>query len=161
MSAGGVDVRRVATPDDLEAAFAVRREVFVVEQDVPPEIELDALDHAPSTVHVLAELDGAVVGTGRLLVDEAHPGVVHVGRVAVRRSARGAGVGEALMRALEAVAVAEHGVPGDDGVRRIRVELSAQEHAIPFYERLGYTVSGEPYLDAGIRHRDAAKVVED
>jgi predicted GNAT family N-acyltransferase len=151
-----VGVDRVATSEDLEAAFAVRMAVFVVEQQVPPELELDELDHAPTTTHVVARGGGGdVVGTARLLTDPAHPGEVHVGRVAVAASARGTGVGAALMRALEEIARAEHA--GQDG--SVTVLLSAQVQALGFYERLGYTVSGPVYLDAGIEHRDAAKVL--
>ncbi|MDX5317791.1 MAG: GNAT family N-acetyltransferase, partial [Actinomycetes bacterium] len=88
-----------------------------------------------------------------------HPGEVHVGRVAVRATARGRGVGAALMSHLEGVAIARHGVRrGDDLV--VLVALSAQEHAIGFYTRLGYSlVPGERYLDAGIWHRDMERRV--
>nr|WP_255371992.1 GNAT family N-acetyltransferase [Cellulosimicrobium sp. CUA-896] len=60
---------------------------------------------------------GAVVGTGRLLTDPAHPGETHVGRVAVAASARGTGAGAAVVRALEELALAEHAVAGPDGAR--------------------------------------------
>ena len=150
-------VERVTTPGQLAEAFAVRMAVFVAEQQVPEELELDELDHAPSTTHVVARRtgSGAVVGTARLLTDPAHPGEVHIGRVAVCADARGAGAGAALMRALEDVALAEH--PAPDGT--VTVLLSAQVQAIGFYERLGYDVSGPVYLDAGIDHRDAVKVL--
>ncbi|PZR55565.1 GNAT family N-acetyltransferase [Xylanimonas oleitrophica] len=147
-------VERVVTPEQLEQAFAVRLAVFVDEQGVPLEEELDDADHAPTTTHVVARRGGDVVGTARLLTDPAHPGEVHVGRVAVAASARGTGAGAALMRALEDVALAEHARDG-----RVRVLLSAQVQAVGFYERLGYTVDGPVYLDAGIDHRDAAKVL--
>jgi predicted GNAT family N-acyltransferase len=161
MTPGPVRVRRAESAADLRAAFALRTEVFVVEQHVPAEVELDAADDDPATVHVLAEAAGAVVGTGRLLGDPTHPGEVHIGRVAVARAARGGGVGEAVMAALEAIAIAEHAVAGPDGTRRVRVALSAQEQAVGFYERLGYAVGGRRHLDAGIWHRDAAKVLSE
>ncbi len=150
-----VTIERVTTAEQLAEAFAVRLDVFVVEQHVPEAEELDALDHAPTTTHVLARTaDGAAVGTARLLTDPGG-GEVHIGRVAVRASARGTGAGAALMRALEAIALAEH--PGPDGT--VTVLLSAQVQAIGFYERLGYAVHGPVYLDAGIDHRDARKVL--
>lgn len=157
-----VGVRRVVTRCDLEEAFAIRHEVFVDEQGVAVEEEVDGADASPTTVHVLAEVGGAVVGTARLLTDPAHPGVVHIGRVAVRREARGGGVGAAIMRGLEGIALAEFAA--DDGARpararSVRIELSAQESAIPFYTALGYSVSERRYLDAGIWHRDAVKVL--
>ncbi|GAB2454947.1 GNAT family N-acetyltransferase [Xylanimonas ulmi] len=152
-----VVVERVRTPAQLDEAFAVRVEVFVGEQRVPPELELDEADHAPTTTHVLARpaRGGAAIGTARLLTDVERPGQAHIGRVAVAAAARGAGVGSALMGALERIALAEHA--GADGA--VTVLLSAQVQAIGFYERLGYTVTGEVYLDAGIDHRDASKVI--
>lgn len=119
------------------AAERVRFTVFVEEQKVPAEIELDEFD--PVSLHALAfGADGAVLGTGRLLPDG------HIGRMAVLREARGAGVGSALLRALMQAARSR----GDR-----RVVLSAQTHAIPFYERFGFVAEGEEYDDAGIPHR--------
>ena len=118
-------------------AEPVRFAVFVEEQKVPAEIELDGFD--PLSVHALAfDGEGRVLGTGRLLPDG------HIGRMAVLRQARGAGVGSALLRALMQAARAR----GDR-----EVALSAQAHAIPFYERFGFVAEGEEYDDAGIPHR--------
>ena len=118
-------------------AEPVRRAVFVDEQQVPAEIELDDFD--PVSLHALAfDAGGAVVGTGRLLPDG------HIGRMAVLRRARGAGVGSTLLRCLMQAAR----VRGD-----AEVALSAQTHAIPFYGRFGFVVEGEEYDDAGIPHR--------
>ncbi|ROS77224.1 GNAT family N-acetyltransferase [Cellulomonas sp. PhB143] len=159
--AGGFTVERVTDDAGLAAAYALRIEVFVHEQGVPVEEETDALDTAPSTTHVLVrEAGGDVVGTGRLLTDPAAPGDVHIGRVAVARAARGTGAGSVVMRALEALALAEHAVASDDR-RVVRVELSAQVGAAGFYERLGYAVGGPVYLDAGIEHRDAVRYLEE
>jgi predicted GNAT family N-acyltransferase len=162
-----VRIVRVTTPEQFAAALEVRVEVFVNEQGVALEAEHDALDGASSTVHVLAlaeephaegstssaDLEGKALGTGRLLApdDDGHP---HIGRVAVLARARRTGVGKALMDELERIAVERYGGGGP-----VVVALSAQVHAIPFYERLGYTIAGEPYLDEGIWHRDATKLV--
>jgi predicted GNAT family N-acyltransferase len=168
--ADGVTIVRVTERDQLERAWDVRTEVFVHEQHVPIEEELDELDTAESTTHVLA-LDGATgeaLGTGRLLSDPAHPGEVHLGRLAVRAAARGRGVGARLVVAIEGLAIAEHAVQqvddgaaaGGAGTLAVRVVLSAQETAIDFYRRLGYEiVTGERYLDAGIWHQDMAHTV--
>jgi len=125
------------------AAVPVRHAVFVDEQKVPAEIELDALD--PLSLHALA-FDGAgrVLGTGRLLPDG------HIGRMAVLRQARGNGVGSALLAALMQAARAR----GDR-----EVALSAQTHAIAFYERFGFVAEGEEYDDAGIPHRLMRRVL--
>lgn len=138
----------------LERAWAVRHEVFVLEQGVPLDLEVDDLDTAPTTTHVLASRDGTAVATGRVIYDPSQPGVVHVGRVAVRARERGRGVGAALMAHLEGVALAQHG-ERDGDVLSVRIELSAQETAMGFYRRLGYTATtGARYLDAGIWHQD-------
>ncbi|WP_030155980.1 GNAT family N-acetyltransferase [Streptomyces sp. NRRL S-244] len=135
---------------DLAACFAVRTEVFVVEQSVPESIEYDAYDAV--AVHVLAVApDGEPLGTGRLLHGPAalgktggDPTVGSLGRLAVRKAARGLGVGVALVRAIEAEA-------GRLGLSA--VDLGAQTHALGFYERLGYVAYGPEFEDAGIPHR--------
>ncbi|MEU5085853.1 GNAT family N-acetyltransferase [Streptomyces sp. NPDC021356] len=135
---------------DREACFSVRKEVFVVEQGVPEEIEYDDLDAV--ALHVLAVRDdGTPLGTGRLLHGEAAAGrtggdaaVGSLGRLAVTAAARGLGVGVALVRALEDAARAR-GLTAMD--------LHAQTHALGFYERLGYAAYGPEFPDAGIAHR--------
>ena len=147
----------------------VRLEVFVGEQAVPFVLEIDARDFLATTVHVLAVgADGAALGAGRLLRDPVRPGRVHLGRLAVRRIARGTGLGARLVAALEAAAptalapapgagAPSPAVPGGAG---ITVVLAAQEQAMGFYERCGYReVGGGRYLDAGIWHRDMARTL--
>ncbi len=119
----------------MAALFSLRHEVFVVEQRVPEELERDDLDAVSD--HVIALLDGDVVGTGRLLPSGT------VGRMAVAESARGQGVGAAVLECLEECARERgHGV----------VELHAQLYAAGFYDKAGYTPYGEVYLEAGIEH---------
>lgn len=128
---------RLGSWDELGVeARRIRFEVFVDEQRVPREMELDAADR--DCVHALAFApDGSVVGTGRLLPDG------HIGRMAVRRLARGQGVGTALLLAL-IQAARERG--------HQEVELFSQTHAQRFYERFGFEVVGPPFHDAGIAH---------
>lgn len=136
---------------EVQAAYALRHEVFVVEQGVPPELELDELD-AQADHFLVRDADGEVVGAGRLVVEPAGFATVepslgpvgHLGRLAVRRTARGAGHGVALVRAIEERA-------RERGLRV--VVLGAQTHAIGFYARLGYTAYGPVFDDAGIPHR--------
>ncbi|MFI1651969.1 GNAT family N-acetyltransferase [Streptomyces avidinii] len=144
-----VEVRVAVSEEDLKSCFAVRSEVFVVEQSVPESIEYDAYD--ADAVHVLAVgSDGVPLGTGRLLHGDAALGktgdltVGSLGRLAVAKSARGLGVGVALVRAIEAEA-ARRGLTA--------VDLGAQTHALGFYERLGYVAYGPEFQDAGIPHR--------
>ncbi|WP_329115984.1 GNAT family N-acetyltransferase [Streptomyces sp. NBC_01465] len=138
----GFEVRVVERSEDLEACFAVRREVFVAEQGVPEELEYDARD--AGALHVLAVGADGPLGTGRLLTGIEEDGVGSLGRLAVLKAARGLGVGVALVRAIEDAA-RERGLTA--------VDLHAQTHALGFYERLGYAAYGPEFPDAGIAHR--------
>jgi predicted GNAT family N-acyltransferase len=142
---------RLATAEDLPAAYALRHEVFVLEQDVPPELEQDVLD--ATAEHVVA-LDGPrTLGTGRLvngrvgadlLLEPGTPGAVGtIGRMAVAGDARGAGVGRAILDVLVERA-RSLGLPA--------VELHAQLPARAFYARAGFVPFGGVYLEAGIEH---------
>ncbi|MFE9610483.1 GNAT family N-acetyltransferase [Streptomyces sp. NPDC006012] len=150
------EVRTAEDAADLEACFAVRKEVFVAEQGVPQDIEYDAYDAV--AVHVLAvRADGVPLGTGRLLYGAQAAGKTggdlslgSLGRLAVRREARGLGIGVALLRAIEEAARAR-------GLAA--VDLHAQTHALGFYERLGYVPYGPEYQEAGIAHQGMRRVL--
>jgi len=117
-------------------ATAIRFEVFVDEQKVPAEIELDDMDAV--CLHAVA-YDGAgnAIGTGRLLPDG------HIGRMAVRQPGRGTGVGGAILTLLMEKARER----GDAAV-----VLNAQTVAAPFYARHGFVQQGEVFEEAGIAH---------
>jgi len=117
-------------------ASRIRLEVFVEEQRVPREIELDANDAV--SVHALAYDDGKAVGTGRLLPDG------HIGRMAVLREHRAQGVGGAILVRL--IAEARH-----RGMRE--VVLSAQTQALAFYRKHGFAPVGGVFTEAGIPHQ--------
>jgi predicted GNAT family N-acyltransferase len=140
-------VIRVTTMEEMHEALAVRRRVFIEEQRVPEELEVDEHDGDPAQVttalHILARKGDKAVATGRLLLADDH-GCAHIGRVAVLAEERGQGHGTAVMLALQDLAQ-EQGFEG--------ITLAAQLHAISFYERLGYEARGEVFLDAGIEHR--------
>ncbi|OPG03468.1 GNAT family N-acetyltransferase [Streptomyces sp. GKU 895] len=150
MSRPSYAVRVAEDPADREMCFAVRKQVFVVEQGVPEDLEYDAYDAV--AVHVLAVRDdGTALGTGRLLYGSEAAEKVggdltlgSLGRLAVAEEARGLGVGVALVRAIEDAARAR-------GLAA--VDLHAQTHALGFYERLGYEAYGPEYLEAGIPHQ--------
>jgi predicted GNAT family N-acyltransferase len=120
-----------------EEASRIRFAVFVEEQRVPREIELDARD--AECIHALARLDGRAVGTGRLLPD------AHIGRMAVLKECRAMGVGSRILESL----VQRARERGDR-----EVVLSAQVHALAFYARHGFSAFGEAYEEAGIPHQD-------
>ncbi len=128
-----------------ELAAPIRFEVFVAEQGVPREIELDEMD--ASCLHALAYDEAhRPVGTGRLLPVEIETGraVGHIGRMAVLREMRGRGIGAALLRALMQAARKR----GDT-----EIVLSAQTHAIDFYRSHGFREEGAQYMEAGIAHQ--------
>ena len=123
-----------------QLASPIRFQVFVREQRVPAEIELDDMD-APS-LHAIAFENERAIGTGRLLPDG------HIGRMAVLKKWRGQGVGGAILQRLLAAA-------RERGDREI--ELFAQTHAIPFYRRYGFVENGEVFEEAGIPHQAMRK----
>ena len=128
---------RLGSWDELSAqASPIRFTVFVDEQKVPVELELDEFD--PLSCHALALAGDEAVGTGRLLPDG------HIGRMAVLAAWRGRGVGALLLQALI-----------DEAKRRgmARVVLNAQTHALGFYARFGFVPEGEEYEEAGLPHR--------
>lgn len=123
------------------AIRAIRETVFIHEQGVPVELEWDGLDSA--CAHVLAWNDrGEAIGTARMQQNGT------IGRMAVLKDWRGRGVGRALLQTLLDLAT-RRGLS--------RVTLSAQTHALGFYERAGFDVVGEPFIDAGIPHRKMVK----
>jgi predicted GNAT family N-acyltransferase len=133
-------VRLATWQRDAARLSPVRLQVFVVEQKVPAEIEMDARD--PECVHVIAEdASGNVIGTGRLL--PAENAASRIGRMAVYADWRSKGVGAALLKAL----VDEASRRGDR-----QIVLHAQIHAEPFYARHGFVREGEVYEEAGIAH---------
>jgi predicted GNAT family N-acyltransferase len=125
-------------------AQAVRHAVFVEEQRIPAELERDSADGG--CIHAVAlDTDGQAVGTGRLL--PLADGVMKLGRLAVLRSQRGRGVGQALLAALLETARGQ-------GAREVM--LHAQQSAISFYLAAGFEVRGEEFTEAGIPHVEMA-----
>ena len=136
---------RVGTWTDLaHSARVLRDEVFLQEQNVPPELEWDAFD-ATATHAVIFNRLGVPIATGRLLRDPSDPeGVARIGRMAVIRVLRGGQYGSAVLHALLAAARKQ-------GWREIH--LHAQCSALDFYSRFGFVPQGEVFEEAGIAHR--------
>lgn len=118
------------------AAQTIRRDVFVLEQQVPLELEWDDMD-ALSLHAVAYDQQQQALGTGRLLPDG------HIGRMAVCKTARGAGIGAKILQTLMAAARER----GD-----AKIMLNAQLAALPFYKRYGFVEDGEEFVEAGLRH---------
>ncbi len=142
----GIAVRLSASKEDVAGLRALRLAVFVDEQGVPVDEELDSDDDV--AVHAVAVQGGVVVGTGRLVLASALE--ARVGRMAVSATVRRQGVGGALLRFLEAEARSR-------GVERI--VLHAQSYVRSFYDKHGYVAEGGPFTEAGIEHISMAKTL--
>lgn len=135
-----IDISQVKNEADFAICMAIRMEVFVFEQNVPAELEWDAFDK--TATHFFARIDGKPAATARLRRDA--DGAAKIERMAVRASQRGQHVGETLLQHVLGQARSE-------GYAQARV--SAQTHAIAFYEKLGFAVVSEEYQEAGIPHK--------
>jgi predicted GNAT family N-acyltransferase len=136
---GIVPVRRVTSKKDLAKAFAIRMSVFVKEQGVPEEIELDREDKR--AIHFLAFTAGKTVGTARVVLRR---GSAKIGRMAVLKSYRRKGIGKKLLTRAVELATRR---------RARRIYLHAQVPVIGFYEATGFRAVGPVFDEAGIPHR--------
>ena len=137
----------ISPTTDVETCRRLRRVVFIHEQGVSEADELDDLDG--QALHLLATVDGVPTGSARLL---RMGDTGKIGRVCVLKSARGTGLGTALVREAVGQFRAMAGIT--------RVKLGSQTHAIGFYERLGFATTGPQYDDAGIPHRDMVLLLD-
>ena len=132
--------------DAEQAAWPIRKRVFIEEQGVPEEMELDESDLTAQ--HALAYLNSQCIGTARLASLPGNMG--RIGRMAVLPAHRSEGIGSQLLNALIAKGKAQ-------GITQF--ELHAQLSAIPFYERFGFIAQGDIYDEAGIAHRDMMLII--
>lgn len=132
---------KIEETDDIDTCRTLRRTVFIDEQGIAEPDEWDDLDG--EAIHLLAWQGNRPVGTARILQSGD---IGKIGRVCVLPDMRGTGLGAALVRA------AVERLRSLPGITHAR--LGAQVHATGFYEKLGFTISGEEYDDAGIPHRD-------
>jgi predicted GNAT family N-acyltransferase len=137
-------VKIADTKEEREDAYFVRTKVFIDEQNVPAEEEIDEYEDA-ATHFVLYDDAHSPIGAGRFrLVD----GIGKVERICVLSSARQKGAGVHIMNAIQEFAASQ-------GIHTLK--LNAQTHAIPFYEKLGYQTVSDEFLDAGIPHKTMVK----
>lgn len=124
-------------PVTLFRIVRLRADVFIFEQEILSEQDLDDRDIEESTTHFwVEEDDGSVSAALRVLSD---PKPVHIGRVVTAKAMRGRGIAGRLVEA----AIAQH--PGP-------IEISAQAYLENWYERFGFARTGPSYLEAGIDH---------
>jgi len=141
-----IEAVRVATEEELQKTFAIRKEVFVKEQGVPEENEIDEYDSldAPCN-HLLILADGKPVGAGRIRFMD---GVGKLERICVLKPYRQLGIGKVIVQELENIAK-EKGVS--------KVKLHSQTHANTFYEQLGYQIQSDVFYEEGIPHNVMVK----
>ena len=144
-------IKILESKEELDLGFALRIEVFVREQNVPIELELDDKDYSKNTVHIGYFHDNKLIGIARLI--DMDKDVIHIGRVVIDKEYRGKGIGRKLIVGCETTAK-------NILKREVIIELSAQIQAEKFYESLGYNrVNDKIYLDAGIEHVDMRKII--
>lgn len=132
-----IEIKQISSFENLEEAFAIRRQVFCVEQNVSEEIEMDEFDDIAT--HILAYIYDKPVGTARWRFTKEG---VKLERFAVLKEARGEGVGEALVKyTLDQLKENEF------------IYLNAQESVIKFYKKFGFVAAGNRFYEADIPHR--------
>ncbi len=136
-------VRKVEDQEELEKVFAIRKKVFVEEQECPPELEWE---NEEESVHFLAEVNGEPCGACRWRRTDLG---YKLERFAVLKEFRGNGVGQAM------VAAALADLPQSAHY----IYLNAQLQAMPLYARFGFVAEGEEFDEAGIRHRKMVKIL--
>ncbi|MER2174766.1 MAG: GNAT family N-acetyltransferase [Carnobacterium sp.] len=125
--------------NNYKDAIKIRKKVFVEEQLVPPELEIDDLED--QTIHVIGYLENKAVSTARIY--KKNTTTFKIQRVAVLMDFRKKNLGYELMMEIERYAKTKEFKT---------LMLDAQDHALTFYEKLGYQVEGEGFMDAGIPH---------
>lgn len=129
-----------------EDAVNIRYEVFVEEQKVPADVEIDELED--KSHHVVLYEDEQPMGTARIY--HRGDGIYKIQRVAVLKNYRGKGIGVQLMKECE-LQISK--------LRGTKITLGAQLQALSFYEKLGYKAEGAEFMDAGIPHREMTKML--
>lgn len=138
---------KIVKDQQLEDAFFVRKTVFVEEQKVDVEEEIDQYEDC--SVHfVLYNEKEQPIGAGRF---RELNGYGKVERICVMANARQSGAGKQIMATIEEFA-------RENGFQQLK--LNAQTQAIPFYEKLGYHIVSEEFMDAGIPHRTMVKNID-
>lgn len=145
-------IKILESEKERSLGFKLRTVVFVNEQNVPIELELDEKDNSEHTIHIGYFNGDEIIGVARLI--DMDKEVIHIGRVAIDKNHRGEGIGHKLILGCEDIA---KNVINRD----FTIELSAQVYAENFYKKLGYNrVNDNIYIDAGIEHIDMKKTIK-
>lgn len=128
-------------------ALAIRYKVFVDEQKVPSDLEIDEFEN--TSLHLVLYKFNQPIATARMY--PVRKECFKVQRVAVLKKYRGSGIGSLLMKEIEQKAVEN---------KATSLTLGSQNSAIPFYKQLGYTITSEEFMDAGIPHHTMSKILD-
>lgn len=170
-----MQIRRAESAGDILDIFATRRAVFHLEEGISLDREIDDIDFAKGTIHLLGEDASGTIAAARISppkigipsdLAEIFPQIPRdvltgkLGRFCVVPAARGCGNGKELVLGAERLALSSWASSEGGGV--VLLQVAAQTPVIGFYQKLGYQIiaSRDPYLDAGIEHRDLVKLVE-
>ena len=170
-----MQVRRAESARDILDIFATRLAVFHLEQGISLDREIDDIDFAQGTIHLLGEDASGTIAVARISppkigisadLAQVFPQLPRdtitgkLGRFAVLPAARGCGNGKELVLGAERIALSSWA--NSEGGGTLLLQIAAQTPVIGFYQKLGYhlVASRDPYLDAGIEHRDLVKLVE-
>ncbi len=129
---------RIADENDKLLVFKLRTEVFVKEQNVPLEIELDS--EYETALHIIAEENETAIGCARIIFDKTK---AHIGRLAVKKEYRGKGIGHSICKYIIEYC-------HKSGYKNIW--LNSQTHAVDFYKKIGFIPQGDVFYEAGIEH---------
>ena len=132
-----IDIKIIETDDDYQSCLFIRKQVFIIGQNIPVEIELD--DDKIDATYFLAEIDDIPIGTARFRKTDFG---IKLERFAVLENARNFGVGKALV-----LFILNH-VKKEE-----TIYLNAQESVIGFYEKLGFAPVGDQFYEANIPHK--------
>lgn len=132
-------IKIAITPEELKAVYDIRSEVFIKEQHVPQEEEMD--DYDKTAIHFIVSDDGNPVGAARMRFTEDGYGKLE--RICVLKSQRGKSIGKKLIEKMEKEIIIQDFQ---------KAKLNAQTHAVDFYQKLGYDVISDEFMDAGIPH---------
>lgn len=136
-----ISINNVSSSEDIKKCLDIRKTVFIIGQNVPENIEIDGKDAVSD--HYLLTVDEKPVGVARVRYIESF---AKIERVAILEDYQGLRLGEKIMRKILSDL--------NDSMKVIAAKLSSQTYAIPFYEKLGFIVCSEEYMDAGIPHKD-------
>lgn len=135
-----IEVKLITSEADYESALSIRRKVFIEEQLVPEELEIDEFEK--SAEHFLLVAAGHSAATGRLRVKTPF---IKFERIATLKDHRGQGLGKILMETMLKHAKLKHPT--------LIPYMHSQLDAVPFYEKLGWAAEGEIFFEADIPHR--------